>query len=1309
MDWTNEQKQAIYEKENNILVAAAAGSGKTAVLVERIINKVINDNIDIDKLLVVTFTNAAASEMRERILDAIYKKLEENPDSVNLQRQITLLNKASISTIHSFCLDVIRNNFYEIDISANFRIGDTAEIEMLKNDVLEDIFEKKYMDYDESFLKLINTYTDYRGDEKLQNLILSIYKYIQSNPYPEKWLNEKVDSFNVDSNCDFADTVWGKVLLENIKNELESIIIKLENIKKDTLRFTELDKYSKVLQEDINNLQSVKLNSWDEAYESINSVVWTKWPSDKKVTLELKDVAKTVRDNAKKEFAKIAIKYKSKEANEDIISMYEILDGLRKIVLEFSEEFTAKKREKNIIDFNDIEHLALKILVNENGEPTEVAKKYRQKFEEISIDEYQDSNLVQEKILTSISRGNNIFMVGDIKQSIYKFRQARPELFTEKYSTYALKSDLNPNSKGLKIQLFKNFRSRQNVLDITNMVFENIMSKKLGNVDYNETEYLNYGANYPEPTQKTQYAGIAELHIIDLKEQEEDYFTADASSNATNENAIKSNKLSESEDFLTNSKFQTMQKDLKVSQAEKVTEVNNIKKSGFEKININEEADSEIDEAEESDERIEDVVLEAKFVANKIKELLNSDYQVYDKKVGYRKIKPKDIAVLLRATSALAPIYEKEISEMGFPVFSDSSSTYLESMEVQTIMSLLKVIDNPMQDIPLITVLRSTIFNFTDNDLMKIRLVERSGPFYEAMLKARISVDAELRHKIDNTIEQLKKWKAEEKYTALDELIWKIYLDTGFYNYVTLLPNGNLRQANLKMLFEKAKQYEKASFKGLFNFINFIDKVKTSSGDLSAAKIIGENDDVIRIMSIHKSKGLEFPVVFLSSTGKKFNMQDLNSPILLDQDIGIGPQFIDSEKKIEYSTLAKEAIKIKSRIETISEEMRVLYVALTRAKEKLIITGMSKDLEKALKDKAQIIEMYKTNGENQLCIEQAQSQEQTQQKNAKNSSKINLNIVKKYISYLDWLELVYEFNKNNNIEEVVKLYTYQKENLLKDFRIEQNEEKNVIDEIQKKANEAENIVAEQTKKEIMDKLKWKYAFAQSSKIPTKTSVTKLKELDAENDIDDLIESAKNKRNSQTKLTITPKFLEKVQKLNAAQKGTVIHLCVQKLDESKEYSLEDIKEFIDNLKERHIISEVEADSVNTNLLYRYTKSVLWQEIKQAKEVHKEQPFYVNIPAKKIYDEAEENEMILVQGIIDLYFIDKEGKLVLVDYKTDYVENGNVAKLEEKYKVQLDLYKEALEKTLNRKVDRAMIWALNYNNRNNMSKNVEKLLL
>ena len=1242
MDWTDEQKQAIYEKNNNILVAAAAGSGKTAVLVERIINKVINENVDIDKILVVTFTNAAASEMRERILDAIYKKLEENPDSMNLQRQITLLNKASICTIHSFCLDVIRNNFYEIDISSNFRIGDTTEVEMIKQDALEELFEQKYMDNDNGFIKLVETYTDYRGDEKLQDIILGIYKYIQSNPFPEKWLSEKIDEFNIDVNIDFGSTIWGKIILEYTSEEMNSMIMKLEKIKNDTLRFSELEKFSLTLQDDINNLKTIHFSNWDTAYENMNSLKWTKWPVDRNVTIDLKNEAKEIRDSVKKEFSKNILKYNSKVANEDILKMYEILVEIKKLILEFSEIFASKKKERNIIDFNDIEHFALKILVNEKGESTEIAKKYQENFDEILIDEYQDSNLVQENILTSISKGNNIFMVGDVKQSIYKFRQARPELFLDKYEKYDIKSGLSVDSKGEKIQLFKNFRSRKNVLDITNLVFEDIMSKKLGNVEYNEEEYLNYGANYPEPEKPIEHSGIAELNIIDLKEKEDDIYIEENDNNNDVEKAIDEPKSENS--------------------------------------------------TQEAQERIEDAVLEARFVANKIQEILNSDYHVFDRKKGYRKVQAKDICVLLRATSVLAPIYEKEISEKGIAVFSDSSSTYLESMEVQTITSLLKVIDNPMQDIPLITVLRSNIFGFTDNDLIEIRLTDKKCTFYESMLKSRISVDNGLRHKIDFVIESLRKWKNEEEYTPLNEFIWKLYLDTGFYNYVTLLPNGNLRQANLKLLFEKAKQYEKVSFKGLFSFINFIDKVKTSSSDMSAAKIVGENDDVIRIMSIHKSKGLEFPIVFLSSTGKKFNMQDLNTPILIHQDIGFGPQFIDAESKVEYPSLAKEAIRIKAKEETISEEMRVLYVALTRAKEKLIITGMSKDIEKSFKDKNKQLEMH---------------QQKNVFKESKELEKLSPNLVGKYTSYLDWLELVYEYNKDNNIDNIIKLNIYNKRDLIAEISNEDNEEismmKKVKEEIQEKEKQMSSEKEKKHKKDILDKLKWRYAHTRESKIPTKTSVTKLKELEAETaqlDIDDLVDIARTRNNKaeernqkHTMLSAKPRFMEKIQKLNSAQKGTLMHLCVQLLDEKKEYNLEKIKEFIQDLKNRNIISEIEAKNVNEQMLFRYTKSELWNELKLAKEIHKEEPFYINIDANTIFDDAEEGETILVQGIIDLYYIDKEGKLILVDYKTDYVPDGDISKLEEKYKVQLDLYKKALEDALGRKVDKAMIWALN----------------
>ena len=617
---------------------------------------------------------------------------------------------------------------------------------------------------------------------------------------------------------------------------------------------------------------------------------------------------------------------------------------------------------------------------------------------------------------------------------------------------------------------------------------------------------------------------------------------------------------------------------------------------------------------------------------------------------------------MLRATSTMAPIYEKEIADLDLPVFSDTSSTYLDSMEVQIIMSLLKIIDNPMQDIPLVTVLRSSIYGFTDNELIQIRLADKNSTFYEAMIKAKLVVDEKIKAKIIKVEEELDNWRREEEYLPLDELIWKIYMDTGFYHYVSLLTNGDLRQANLKLLFEKAKQYEKASFKGLFNFINFIDKVKTSSGDMGSAKLIGESENVIRIMSIHKSKGLEFPVVFLCGTGKKFNLQDLNNSILLHQDIGIGPKYIDKDRKIEYNTIAQEAIKIQSKKETISEEMRVLYVALTRAKEKLIITGISKDLQKSLNEKEQLLEIYKKQG------------------------KINFSLVGKYVSYLDWIELVYLKNKEN-IDSVIKLNEYRKGKFLKEIH---TEEKETID-VQKMLEEhAETEEEKKMREQIEEKLKYKYQYACKREVPTKTSVTKLKQMqedENEKDIEDLLEE----KDRVVQLTQIPKFMEEKQKLTSMQKGTLMHLCVQKLDESKEYSREDIIEFVSKLLKDGIISEVEKQAINIDVLYKYTKSELFTSLKSAKEIYKEQPFYINIPAKDVYDDAND-EMIFVQGTIDLYYINDKNELILVDYKTDYIPKGKTVNLEEKYRVQLDLYKKALENSLKRKVDKAMIYAL-----------------
>lgn len=1120
--------------------------------------------------------------MREKILEAIYKKIEENPEDENLQKQVILLNKASISTIHSFCLDVIKNNFYEIDVSANTRIADDSEILLLQQEVIDDLFEEKYEEEDSNFIKLIKTYTKYNQDEVLKDLILRVYSYIQASPFPEEWLEEQIGKLNIEDDTNFSDTVWGKIITENANQILEDSILKLQNIRTKMTRFPELDKFTAKIEDDIDKYTYIQnnLSDWDTAVEAINTLKNAIWTKDQKITNDLKDEAKDVRESTKDEFKKVKklMNCSSEEAVQDIKYMYPILKMLKDLILEFSQKFYQRKREKNIMDFSDMEHLALKILVkkDENGNvvKSEIAKKYENKFEEIAIDEYQDSNLVQEYILTSVSRGNNIFMVGDVKQSIYKFRQARPKLFLDKYDSYKLEP---VNGEDRKIQLFKNFRSRSNILDFTNLVFEDIMSRELGNIEYNQDEYLNLGANF-ETIQNQDYK--TELEILDLSEENDDIWKTDE------------------------------------------------------------------EETEEEQEKVEDVVLEARFVARKIKELIDDKYQIIDKKTGRRDIQYKDIAILLRTSSGVANVYEKEISELEIPVYSDSSSQYLQSVEIETIMSLLRIINNPMQDIPLVTVMRSPIGNFTDNELIEIRMADRNSSFYEALLKS----DLEKAHRF---LALLKELREDEEYMTLDEWIWNIYTKTGYMNYVNLMPNGALRVSNLRMLFERAKQYEEASFKGLYNFINFIDKIKFNQEDLKAAKIIGENENVVRIMTIHKSKGLEFPVVILAGVGKQFNFRDLNGKILLDQDLGMGPQYIDSDRYIEFKTLAKKALAIKAKNEAISEEMRILYVALTRAKEKLIIVGRQKDVNKKMSEKQKLLEIYSTIDDN----------------------KINPYLLQKYKTYLDWLELIYLKEGVANTKNLFTVNINKREKT--SVKIE-NEVEDISEKIIEESNKNND---EQEKEKIKEILNWQYKHQSIEGIPTKTSVSKLKE----------------EREQEIQITQEPKFInEEVKtKLTGAQKGTLIHLCLQKMRETEEYNLEKITELIEGLKDKEIITEIEAQNIDKEKLLEYTNSQLWTELKQAKEIHKEHPFYINIKASRIYNQInkEDDEDILVQGVIDLFFIDKDDKLILVDYKTDYVQHEN--ELVEKYKGQLDLYKEALEQSLDKKVDKMCIYSVYLN--------------
>ena len=1175
-NWTKEQLQAITEKGSNILVAAAAGSGKTTVLVERIIRKIIDDNIDIDKILVVTFTNAAASEMRERILNALYKEIDKDPLNKRLRKQIILLNKASICTIDSFCLDIIRNNFFEIGISSNFRIADNTELELLKQEAMEDIFEELYIENDEKFYKLIELYTGYKDDEELKTLILKIYNYIQSTPFQEKWLEEKINIFNTKNINDFAETIWGKILLKEFKDEILNQINILKNAKKSLEKFSELTKYELVMADDISQLEDLIkfIDNWDNVYFKSQTIKFKTWPTDKKIVNNIKEEVKQIRDLAKKKVNQAIQKtfiYDTKEAIQDMDEMFPILENLKYITLKFMKKFSELKSNKNLMDFSDIEHYALNILLrqNEKGEyeKTNVAKKYEEKFSEIAIDEYQDSNLVQEYILTAISNEKNIFMVGDVKQSIYRFRQARPELFLDKYEKYHEEK----NANGQKIKLFKNFRSRKNILDVTNLVFEDIMSKEFGEIQYDESEYLNLASTYEEPEDKElNYAGITELNIIDLKAEQ-----------------------------------------------------------------------PEEDDDEPNEQILEKAEIEAKYVAEKINELIKSNYHIYDKNKGYRKIEYRDIVILLRATSNIANIFEKQLLNLEIPVYSEQSENYLESIEIQTIIALLKIIDNPCRDIPLVTVMRSPIGNFTDNELIKIRLTKKDGYYYEAVKEAlnNDKIDDKLKEKLKEFTKSIDRWREKEKYLQLNELIWKIYKETDYYNYVTLMPNGKVRKANLKMLFERAKEYEKISFKGLFNFIRYLERVRKSDSDLSSAKIIGENENVVRIMSIHKSKGLEFPVVIISRTDKKFNQKDLNDSILLHQDIGFGPQYINYERKIEYTTAAKEAIKIKTKEESIAEEMRILYVALTRAKEKLIITGVENDLEKSFQEKKELLQTYE-----------------------KENGKINHLLLKKDKSYLGWLELIYLNHKD--IEKDMHLNKINKNDILTEKDIEERKVRQ-IDDVEIDYEKIDKI------------LNWKYEYDEMTKLQSKMSVTKIKEL------------KQNIKKEENNIEIKPKFMAENDKITGVELGTLIHLILQKLDLKKSYTKQEIEKFISNLYSNKIITENQRKAIKDEKIYQIISSKFMKRIRNAKEIYKEMPFYTYIDTKEIYN-TNHSENILVQGIIDLYYIDENNNIILVDYKTDYVKNEE--ELIERYKVQLEIYKKALEEALMKKVSETYIYSI-----------------
>ncbi|HBG5206777.1 TPA: helicase-exonuclease AddAB subunit AddA [Clostridioides difficile] len=1260
--WTKEQLEVIESRECNLLVAAAAGSGKTAVLVERIIQMITSreNPIDIDKLLVVTFTNAAASEMRERIGDAIGKALDENPENKHLQNQLVLLNKSSITTIHSFCLDVIKSNFHRINLDPNFRIGDQTECAILKQEAIEEVFEDLYEERDEGFLNLVESYAERGGDKEVQDIILGIYSFAMASPEPKKWLIDSAERFNIDENFDFSQSIWARAILDTVKIEINGLCLNMERALKEVESIEELETFAEKLSVEYKKIADISQacnKSWDEAYKKMASMSFENYVKGVKriskdapsYIKESKEKAKTIRDKTKKSLESIVSATFNKDNDsirEEIKYLYNIVKPISGVVLRFEEEYSNKKREKGIIDFNDIEHFALNILtdVDEKGNivPSDIAVGYRNKFYEIFIDEYQDSNLVQEVLLKAVANTEtpNRFMVGDVKQSIYRFRQAKPELFLQKYNNYNDKK----GSSHRKIMLYKNFRSREEVVDAVNYIFENIMNENIGEIEYTEKERLNLGANFNVDTdEKSIIGGATEIHLIQ-----------------------KDNKL---DDDIINDKD--------------------------DRINNKE------DEIEE-EEKLDNIQLEARMVGNIIKDLMkvNEDgkiQKVYDKGIdGYRPVEFRDIVILLRATSAWAPVFADELMNMDIPTYADVGVGYFDTIEIKTILSLLQIIDNPMQDIPLISVLKSPIFGFTPEDLIDIRVQSKDKIFYE-VLKSTAEYDGftdsqnenesefipseECINKSKDFLIKLKEFKEKSMYMSTDEFIWYLYTRTGYYAYVGALPGGSQRQANLKVLFERAKQFEETSLKGIFNFVNFIEKLKKSSSDMGSAKTLGENANVVRIMSIHKSKGLEFPVVICSAMGKNFNTQDFKKSILYHHNLGYGPQFVDYERRISFPSIAKEALKSKINIENLSEEMRVLYVAFTRAKEKLIITGSTRNIQDSIKRWSNGIESLDTISQYEIL-------------KGKNFLDWIMPCVLRHRDLSNLLEEVgldAVFNVEHNSKWYGKLWN--KNDILVEKK--SDEEKESIEEILEKID-VDNPDSDYYS-EIEEKLNYIYPYEFSTRKPATISVTEIKKIQ-NNYEEELI----NTIFEQKVILKKPLFIqneEEREKISGTERGTIVHLVMEVLDLKNVSSVNDIKSQIRGFVSKGIITEKQASIVNPYKIYKFFASNIGKRMLNAEIINREKSIYAQVNMKDIYiyeklinnDDKKlyDNESVMLRGIVDAYF-EEDNQIVLVDYKTDFVNEENINQIIEKYKKQLDLYADIIETLTGKSVKEKCIY-------------------
>lgn len=1220
MSWSEKQLEAITARKQNVLVAAAAGSGKTSVLVERIIQRITDpdDHIDVDKLLVVTFTNAAAAEMRARVGAAISSALKNEKSSRHLERQLVLLNSASISTIHSFCQTTVRQNFHLLDLDPKFRVAGEAECILLKNDVLQEMFEELYTNGDEDFLRFVEHYGHDHSDEPLYNLILGLYNFSRSHPWPEYWLDNLKNAFILPPDADIDDTPWSGLIRNKVIIDLEQAKQQVEALAAEALKPGNPEPYAEVFEADrilIDEIIEAAGYSWNRLEAALAGIAYTKMPSVKGLDEAIKKHFQDSRTKLKNQIKKFRDEYFNIPAEQLLVDMSKaapLVEALAYLTISFGNRYAQVKKAKALVDFSDLEHFCLSVLSDADAKPGEIrpsvaAMALQDKYAEIMIDEYQDTNGVQETILRLIARPDdpNLFMVGDVKQSIYRFRLAEPELFIQKYLDYPI--DCGHACR--RIDLAQNFRSRASVLHAVNFLFTQLMAPRVAELSYGDAEKLNPGPDYPECAAKIT-AGPVELCLIDLDEDQNGSTEADSDTQDDQESAGQDGTAADHEEL-----------------------------TGFE--------------------------AEARLVAQKIGKMMNEDLQVFDKHTkAYRRLEWRDIVILLRSTKAKAGILLETLRHADIPVYAEVDSGYFSETEVQVMLSLLSVIDNPRQDIPLAGVLRSPLVGLSAAQLAEIRLVSPAGDLWSALTAVNADDVAPLAPKAFEFIEQLNNWRALSRRKGVPELIWQIYRDTGYYDYVGGMPGGTLRQANLRALYDRARQYETTNFRGLFRFLRFIEQMKDKGSDLAVARALGESENVVRVMSIHKSKGLEFPVVFVADLGKNFNLQDSHGSVLCHKTLGVGPYVTNPDLRHRYPTVARRAIAHKMEMETKAEELRILYVALTRAREKLILIGSTKKLSKRAR---------------QWCCTVGRV-----------APTLPDSLIAGAKSYLDWLgPAVVRHQQGTVLREQGECDEWPGGPLAEDasqwqVSLYQRQDLTLASDI----SGAETPLLKAVEKllpvdigsdcEWVDNLLgWQYGYSQIVGKPAKLSVTEIKrrfELESSSDAHRPFE--------RPPIAARPRFTQTGARMTAAEYGTLMHAVMQHIDFRGDISEAGLGLQLEDMVRRELLLPEQVEGIDVKGAADFFAGELGKRLIASPQVRRELPFSLALPAERFYaDIAESSERIFVQGIIDVLFDDPAG-LVLVDYKTDRAADG--AELARKYAVQLNLYAEAAETILRRPV-------------------------